>query len=682
MNTISFPRAPVDAPWLEQLFVSLPIPIWIMEVDSLRFLDVNDAAVQQYGYSRSEFLAMTAKEIGCVRLPEAPRKQYREHRCKGGELIEVEVVSHLVNYQGIPVRAVIAQNITERVRASRALRQSAAVFESTRDGVVITDLTPRIVAVNRAYCEITGYEEHEVMGCNPSLIQSGRHHKDFYKAMWQSLRVTGKWVGEVWNRRKSGEIYPQTLSVQTVLDETGRPCNYVGVFTDISHVEKSKASLERLTHIDHLTQLPNRLLATSRLAHAVERSGHSGQRCAVLILNVDRFKNINDSLGLHIGDELLIAIVERLSQTIGPSDTLARIGGDEFMLLMEHVDSPLAVATAAQSLLDVMKAPFELAGDHLVYVALSIGISLYPEDGEGAAEMMQHADLALTSAKQHGGGHYRFHADSMSVDLRDRLALESQLVQALERQEFVVHYQPLVAGAEARVQGYEALVRWSPLGREPILPSRFIPVAEETGLIVPLGNWILRTACRQARRWLDDGLPARMAVNISARQFQAPGFVQSVCSALRESGLPAHYLELELTESMFMARVEDSISTMHSLKAVGVRLSLDDFGTGYSSLSYLKRFPIDKLKIDRSFVDGIVEDSSDREIVSTIIAMARALSLDVLAEGVETPEQHAVLLSLGCENFQGYLFGRPSPGCTDVATELPSCFEAASTRIQ
>ncbi len=549
-----------------------------------------------------------------------------------------------------------------KVRDQEALSQAATVFASTRDGVVITDLQPRIVAINRAYADITGYGEAEVLGNNPSMLQSGRHDPAFYQSLWQSLLETGHWQGEIWNRRKNGEIYPQWLSISVVRDEWGDPRNYVGVFTDMSQIKDSEARLEHLAHFDPLTDLPNRLLVQSRLQNAIDRAARHGYRLAALYLDLDHFKNVNDSLGHPVGDELLVQLASRLGERLREEDTLARLGGDEFLLLMEFVSQPEHVAAVAQSLIDLLRQPFQLESGHKVFIGLSIGISLYPDDAQNVTELVQHADAAMHLAKQQGRNTYRFHTEALTRAASERLALETRLHQALERNEFLLHYQPLIDAASERVLGVEALLRWQPAGEDLIPPARFIPVAEETSLIVPLGAWVLRQACTQAQAWRQAGLVLEtLAVNLSARQFQAANLLETVRACLAASGLPPACLELELTESMLMEDAERAIFTLAALKDLGVRLAIDDFGTGYSSLAYLKRFPIDKLKIDQSFVRGLAESADDREIAATIIAMARNLRLTALAEGVETTEQRDILARLGCEAYQGYLYSRPLP---------------------
>lgn len=548
----------------------------------------------------------------------------------------------------------------QKVRAADTLRQAAAVFDATREGILITDLKPRIVAINRAYTDITGYGEAESLGKNPNFIGSGRHDKAFYRALWDRLSATGHWQGEIWNRRKNGEFYPQWLTINTVYDEQGAPRQYVGVFSDISQIKESEARLERLAHFDPLTDLPNRLLVQSRLRHALEHAERHGHRVGVLYLDLDRFKTVNDSLGHPSGDELLGLLAGRLSKRLRDEDTLARLGGDEFLLVLEHIETPEAAATVAQSMIDLLLPPFHLYGGQEIYLGVSIGISLYPDDAGDVTELIQHADMAMYLAKQEGRNTYRFHTQALSSAASERLDLETRLRRALTENEFVLHYQMLIDARNEAAIGVEALVRWQPPGEAMVAPGKFIPIAEETGLIVPLGEWVLRSACQQGKAWIDAGLPLMiMAVNLSVRQFQSVDVVELVRRALADSGFPAERLELELTEGMLMDDANQTIVTLNALKQLGVRLSIDDFGTGYSSLAYLKRFPIDKLKIDQSFVRGLYDDLNDREITATIIAMSRILKLDVLAEGVETEQQLTFLRENGCDYYQGYWFHRP-----------------------
>lgn len=550
----------------------------------------------------------------------------------------------------------------QRVRADARLRQMAAVFESTREGVVITDLTPRILGVNRAYTEITGYQEEEVLECNPSLLKSGRQDPMFYQAMWQSIHETGHWQGEIWNRHKSGEVYPQLLTVSTVRDGDGRPTHYVGVMTDISQLKQSEERLERLAHYDPLTDLPNRLLLLSRLEHLLERAERYRHKAAVLFIDVDNFKVINDSLGHPAGDALLSALARRLRDRLRDEDTLGRLGGDEFLVVLEDLGRVEDAATVAEVLIGLLEQSFVLPSGEEIHIGASIGISLYPNDGGTVTELIKNADTAMYQAKGQGRNTYRFYTASLSAAANHRLALEARLRRALANDEFALYYQPQIDTNTDRVIGCEALLRWRSPEDGLVPPNRFIPLAEETGLILPLGEWVLRNACAQAKAWLDAGLPLLvLAVNLSARQLRQPDLVDQVAAILQETGLPPDHLKLELTESMLMEQGEQAVACLQALKNLNLKLSIDDFGTGYSSLAYLKSLPIEELKIDRSFVRDIPEDSNDMEIAATIITIARTLKLRVVAEGVETQEQLDFLKRQDCHAWQGYLFSRPIP---------------------
>ncbi|MFM2057813.1 MAG: hypothetical protein RLY71_2198 [Pseudomonadota bacterium] len=568
----------------------------------------------------------------------------------------------------------LASLAEQRVRAGAALRQAAAVLAATHDGVVVTDLGPAIVSVNKAYCDMVGYSEDELLGQNPGILRSGRHDQAFYTSLWDEVALSGYWQGEIWNRRKNGEVFPQWVTISTVRDEQGQPSHYVGVCTDISQIKHSEQRLEQLAHYDPLTNLPNRLLAHSRLRHALEQAARKSRLLAVLFIDLDRFKTVNDSLGHPAGDELLAGFATRALQCLGESDTLARLGGDEFLVILEDLERPDDAALVAQALLDALQTPFTLGSGQELYVTASVGLSLYPEDGLDADELIQHADSAMYQAKAHGRNTFRFYTESLTRHANERLGLELQMRRALQQGEFVLHYQPLVDTQDSGTVAVEALVRWQHPRDGLVAPTRFIGLAEETGLILPLGDWVLRTACRQARAWFDAGMGLTVAVNLSARQFLQHDLVDKVRKVLAETGLPASHLELEITESVIMERPELAIDTLRGLRSLGVQLSIDDFGTGYSSLAYLKRFPVQKLKIDRSFIDGLPVDLSDQAIVRATITMAHTLGIRTLAEGVETEDQLDVLRALHCDYGQGWLFSRALPGA-----ELEAWLEQGSS---
>jgi len=556
----------------------------------------------------------------------------------------------------------ILRDVSARRAAEERLRQSAKVFESTTDGVMITDAAANLLAVNRAFSGITGYTEAEALGRNPRLLKSGRHDESFYQAVWRDIGQTGSWRGEIWNRRKNGEIYPQWLTISSVTDAAGELTNYVGVFSDISQIKQSEAKLEHLAHYDPLTGLPNRLLFGARLEHAIQRAERDGALLTLLYIDLDRFKTVNDGLGHPAGDRMLQEVAQRLSHCVRAEDTVARLGGDEFVIVLEGLADTLLATAMADKLIAAMTRPFHLDGQQ-VFIGASIGISTYPADGTDTTTLLKNADAAMYRSKEGGRNTYRFYNAEMTRSARDRLILEANMRQAIVQQEFVLHYQPQVDVASGEIVGVEALVRWDHPNSGLIAPLRFIPLAEETGLIIPLGEWVLFAACTQARVWHEHaGMPRiTLAVNLSPRQFRQEKLAEHVRAVLDATGLPPALLELEITESALMENAEQAIVTLRALKELGIRISMDDFGTGYSSLAQLKHFPIDKLKIDQSFMRGIPHDQSDMEIAATIVAMARNLHLKVLAEGVETEAQLAFLQIHGCDAYQGYLCSRPLP---------------------
>ncbi len=557
----------------------------------------------------------------------------------------------------------VVLDVTQRREAEEQLRLAAAVFENTQDGVVVTDTAPRILTVNHAYQEITGYSIQEALDQNPNILQSGRHERPFYQALWASIAQTGHWQGEIWNRRKNGEIYPQWTTLSAVRNEQGEVTNYVGVFTDISQLKQTEARLERLAHYDPLTNLPNRLLFQSRMEHALERARRQDEQVALLLIDLDHFKDVNDSLGHPAGDELLQKVVERVRLRLRQEDTLARLGGDEFVVLLERLTHAQDAGRIAQEIIDSLVQFFRLESGAEVFISASIGISLFPDHGNTPRELTQHADAALYLAKDQGRHTYRYYTEALTLATQERLSLEARLRRALERDEIQVYYQPQVDIKSGQIVGIEALVRWLDPEEGIILPDRFIHIAEESGLIIPLGAHVLRIACRQAKAWVDAGIPAlRLAVNLSPRQFAHPDLAGQMLGVLQETGFDPNNLELELTESGLMSEGDDAAALLNHLKTLGVRLAIDDFGTGYSSLSYLRRFPLDTLKIDKSFVRDIPNNLDDMEIATAIIQLAHILGFTVLAEGVETEAQLAFLRERGCDLYQGYLYSQPVSG--------------------
>ncbi|AYH43271.1 EAL domain-containing protein [Azoarcus sp. DN11] len=577
-------------------------------------------------------------------------------------------------------------DITAEHDAQERLRLYGVALENSCEAVLISDPGPRILAVNPAFTRMSGYTEAEVLGRNPNVLRSGRHDQAFFRAMWDSVARTGCWEGEIWNRRKDGEVFPQWLSISTVRDAAGRPAHYVAVASDLSELKRSEEKLRWLAHFDVLTELPNRVLLELRLEHALERAKRHGFCLAVLVLDLDRFKNVNDSLGHAAGDQLLQEVARRLRKRLRSEDTLARLAGDQFAIAMEGLADFRDAERMAREMQSLLEPPFTLVDGAEIYVTACIGISVCPEDGAAAAALLDKANTAVHQAKALGGNHFSYYTSELNTQALNALELEGALRRALERGEFVLHYQPKVDIFSGRVCGAEALVRWQRPDHGLVPPLQFIPQAERSGLIVPLGAWVIDEACRQMRAWADAGLgEVGVAVNVSPRQFRGDDLEAIVASALSRHGVRPDLLMLELTEGMLMERPEETVKRLTKLKRLGVRLSLDDFGTGYSSLGYLSRFPIDQLKIDRSFVTNIVSDPSSAIIATSVIGLAHRMGIDVVAEGVETEPQLSYLRRNRCDKMQGYLFSKPLPAddfCELVHQEicLPAMTPVTDTR--
>lgn len=562
---------------------------------------------------------------------------------------------------------IVAASVSERRRAEDKLRLAASVFENTSEAVMITDDQSCIVSVNRAFTEITGYSVADVLGKNPKILGSGRHDREFYERLWNSVASYGHWHGEIWDRRKSGEIYPAWLALSVSKDETGRITNYISISSDISERKQAEAHIQHLAQHDALTGLPNRMLLQDRIAQALVHAGRQHIQVGILFMDLDRFKVINDTLGHEIGDVLLVMVAERLKHCVRQEDTVGRQGGDEFLIVLHEMAHSQDAALVAQKVVSVVSEPYQVRGYEL-HITPSIGISIYPADGTDAGALMKNADTAMYHAKR-SGGTYRFYAAEMNASAFKRLTVENSLRHALERNEFVLHYQPLIELETGRIFGTEALIRWQHPEMGLVAPDVFIPIAEETGLIIPIGEWVVREACRQCSEWHKiAGSRFKVAVNISARQFWQGNLMETLGKILREDSFDPSCLELELTESMLMRHTDETVDMLNQLSSLGLRISIDDFGTGYSSLSYLKRFPIHKLKIDRSFICDVTHDPDDAAITQAVIAMARSLKLVVIAEGVETAEQLAYLRSQQCDEGQGYYFSKPLPAaaCTEL----------------
>jgi diguanylate cyclase (GGDEF)-like protein/PAS domain S-box-containing protein len=547
------------------------------------------------------------------------------------------------------------------------LELAATVFDNSSEGIVVTGADERILSVNRAFCEITGYVPEEVLGKTPRLIKSDRHGRDFYQTMWRTINETGIWHGEIWNRRKNGQVYPAQLSISRVDDANGSISHYIAVFSDISQVKESEKLVDYLQWHDSLTDLPNRRMFGGQLAQAIEMAKRNNQTLSLLCLDLDHFKDINDSFGFLVGDNLLQQMAKRLRSRIRSSDIVARLGGDEFVVLLTDLNKVDVVTQLAAELLELAVQPFSLESGGQVQLSTSIGIAMFPEHGNTALELLQKVDSAVYLSKQRGRDQFAYYSEEMTAKAVARIELSNHLRQALEKNELQVYYQPQVDIQTGAIVGAEALMRWhSPqLGTVP--PDRFIPLAEELGCIIPMGEWILREVCTQGRIWLDAGYQLTLAVNLSVVQFYREDIVHSVASILEQSAFPAKLLELEVTESLLMHKEQQTIARLEELHQLNISLAMDDFGTGYSSLSYLKFFPLNVLKIDKSFVDDLPHGRADRKMVTAIIQMGQGLGLKLLAEGVEHQEQLDYLQEVGCDLYQGYHCSKPLPAQEFIA---------------
>ncbi|MFC0170447.1 putative bifunctional diguanylate cyclase/phosphodiesterase [Pseudoduganella danionis] len=560
----------------------------------------------------------------------------------------------------------IHRDITTQRKAEAALRVAATAFEAAQ-GMMVSDAQGHILHVNQAFTQITGYSAAEIVGKTPSILSSGRHTPEFYQHMWQQIARDGCWEGEIWNRRKDGEIYPEHLSITAVRDQHGKISNYVAALTDITLSKAANDEIRSLAFYDPLTQLPNRRLLLDRLRHVVATSTRHDRYGALMFIDLDNFKTLNDTMGHNVGDQLLQQVAERLQCCLRKGDTVARLGGDEFVVLVEGLSSDARAAASetealGSKILSSLNRPY-LLGTHRCRSTPSIGATLF-HCGESPLpdDLLMQADIAMYQAKQAGRNGMRFFDRQMQERISARARLEGDLRQAIERQQFELHYQVQVDEL-GMARAAEGLLRWRREDGSLVSPSEFIGLAEETGLILPIGHWVLETACAQLQAWQADEQmePLILSVNVSAPQFRQPDFCDEVLRLVKHYGILPCRLKLELTEGLLLEMVEETIVSMRRLRDVGVRFALDDFGTGYSSLQYLKRLPLNQLKIDQSFVRDLVSDASDQAIVQTIIAMAASLQLDVIAEGVEYEAQRDKLEEMGCLRYQGYLFSRPVP---------------------
>jgi len=634
----------------------------------------NKGAENLFGYTAEEsigkniiFLYADAEEDDSLLYQDLFEKGGREmvvrRRKKSGEIFWASLslsLTHDLDSNPVGIIGYLI-DITERLQAEEQLRLQAAIFEHSGEGIIITDPAGVIVSVNRAFTKITGYAPEEIKGKTPETLLSSLHEEDFALDVYTSLSSTSHWIGEAWGRRKNNDSFPVWASISSVHGKDGIIAYYFAVFTDIAERKNAEQQIYRLAYFDMLTGLPNRAMLFTHLKQALTEAHRNHLHGAVLFVDLNRFKQVNESLGHEAGDLLLKEIAHRLNSCVREEDVVSRIGGNEFVVALFDIARREHAAIVAEKILDRLSQPIML-NSHELLVSASIGISVYPDDGDDAETLIKCADIAMYRAKQSGGAEgFIFFSQEMNQRSLERLQMENNLRRALERNELQLHYQPQLDLASGKIIGAEVLLRWKHGDGPMISPTQFIPIAEETGLIITIGEWVLETVCAKNKQWQEAGLPiVKLAVNISARQFrhQLPQLVERV---LNNHGLDSSFLELEITESVIMHNAESVISMMADFHRLGVTLSLDDFGTGYSSLSYLKRFPIDTLKIDQSFVRGLPDDSDDTAIAKAIISLARNLGLRVIAEGVETAEQLEFLRATGCDEIQGYYYSHPLP---------------------
>ncbi|NWG30854.1 MAG: EAL domain-containing protein, partial [Rhodocyclaceae bacterium] len=654
-----------------RFFESAQAAMLLIDPADGRIVDANPAACGLYGYARDEFITLkitdinlsSQEEIGTelARSLASGREQtLQRHRRKDGELRSVEVYASPVRRDGHLLIYAIIHDVSERVEAEYRLREAAAVFEASNEAIMITDDAGVIRRVNQAFTRMTGYSAAEAIGQTPRILKSDRHDERFFASMWERLRAQGRWEGEVWNRRKNGEVFPVWQIISAVPDAQGKVAGYVTLAIDITQKKHDEDEIAFRANYDPLTGLPNRNLLAERLSQALKQARREGSRVAVMFIDLDFFKQVNDTLGHAVGDRLLQLVAERMRLCVRETDTIARLGGDEFVVLLMDIEETAPAGNVAEKIIAQMNEPFDIEGNE-IHIGASIGITFFPDDGRDIDALFRNADLAMYRAKALGRNNAQFFEPALTTAAVDRRMLENDLRGALTRREIHLHFLPLVDLASNRIIGAEALLRWQHPQRGLLEPAKFVPLAEETGLIREIGAWAFDEACRQLSAWEAAGHSLMLAINVSIRQLPEALSVQHILAVLAKYGLSPRQIVLEITERTLLAEMPAVQQWFAAAGEAGLHLAIDDFGTGYSSLAYLKRFPVRHVKIDKTFVHDMESDAGQRALVEAILAMAHSLGLSVVAEGVEAPSQVNLLREHACELAQGFLYSQPLP---------------------
>jgi len=653
----------------QQMFEESAAVKLALDPENGKIVDANKAAEEFYGYPRSQLLSMKITDINTrpwaeisAEIEKAANEKLLcfnfKHRLASGEIRDVEIYSGPVDLGGKTILYAIVHDITDRKRSEESLRRFTSIFEASSEAVMVVDSNNRIVAINPAFSDITGYALHEVEGKNPRILASGQHDDSFYREMWRSLETYGYWQGEIWDKRKNGDVFPEWLTINTIYDEQGNVRERVALFSDITKKKEAEEQVWRQANFDDLTGLPNRSMFRDRLDFEIRKAARNGFAFALLFIDLDRFKEVNDTLGHEAGDRLLVEAAQRIASSVRESDTVARLGGDEFTVILSDLPGNAHVENMATTIIQKLAEPFHL-GKERAYVSGSIGITLYPSDAEQSSELLKNADQAMYVAKGLGKNRFAYFTPELQEAALERMKLTGELRTALPNGELQLAFQPIVAIETNAIVKAEALLRWTNPRRGAVSPTEFIPLAEETGLIHEIGDWVFREAARWAKRWQNLRENFQVSLNVSPVQLMVQSGGHSWPDHLRELGLSGRSIVVEITEGVLLNASEAVAERLAHLRNAGIQIAIDDFGTGYSALGYLKKFDIDYLKIDRSFISGIETDSDDLALSMAIVAMAHSLSMEVVAEGVETQGQQAILPSIRCDYAQGYLYARP-----------------------